>query len=128
MATTVCDGMFGYETDVPYCVYDSTSRLIAGVIPISENWTPSVVFDYWPSGWSQGPAQGGLTDSSGHFSDIIQGELAGYAPPAVCTGSAAAVMHWDQQWRVGSATAGVGASVWTGTLRKYTQHAEVTVP
>jgi hypothetical protein len=126
--TIVCDGTFGYATDVPYTIYDTRGVIIEGVIPVSENWTASVVFDYVGSGWSRGPVQGGLTDVNGLFHDHITGQAAGYAPPAGCTGTAVAVMHWGQEWRVGSTTSGAGASVQTDTLRKYTQHAEVTFP
>lgn len=127
-STTVCDGMFGYDTEVPYTVYDSLFEIIEAVIPVSENWNAPVVFDYAGSGWSRGLEKGGSTDASGMFHDTITGQLAGHAPLATCSGAPVAVMHWGQEWRVGSSATGVGASVWTGTLRKYTQHAEVTVP
>jgi hypothetical protein len=125
--TTNCDATFGYLTDLNYTIQDNLLANMPSSVALNENWTTGVTNDFSGTNWRRGNA-GSITTTSGSpaaFFDEIGGENVALPPnpTAACSGTATAVDHWGQEWKIGTTSIGVGTRVQTDTIQKYTQHA-----
>ncbi len=118
---TVCDTTYGFVTTLNYTIRDQLLTPLPAGVPANENWLSAVSLDNPSSNWSRS-APNGLNLSSAAIADQISGAKLGTGefPVPTCGGTAAAVDHWVQEWRVGSATPGVGKRVQCDTLQRYT--------
>jgi len=124
-ATTTCDSVYGYLTEIQYVIRDNLLDPMPSPVGVSEDWTTGVVADYIGTNWRRGDPTG-VTIPGSSFVDRIGGEAVGvgFIPEPACAGPATPVQHWGQEWYVGSETPGQGRSVQTNTLQKYQEHAE----
>jgi hypothetical protein len=118
---TVCDNTYGFVTTINYTIRDQLMTALPARVPANENWLSGVSLDNPSSNWSRS-APNGVNLSSAAIADQISGGKLGTGefPVPTCGGTAAAVDHWTQEWRVGSATSGVGKRVQCDTLQRYT--------
>lgn len=118
---------FGYRTEITYSIRDQfNSSLLAGSLPINEDFTGSAIADFTGMNWLI-TADGGATLNGPTVSDVIEGENLTKNPtpqaPQNPLGSTK-VVHWGQDIYVGSTTVGQGKKVQTATFQKYRDHAD----
>jgi hypothetical protein len=119
-ATTSCDITFGYLTLTRYQIRDQFGTVLSGRLPINEKWTTPLVIDYMGSNWRLGTEVGATTNVAAQFGDTIGAENV-FLPPnpwPLCMGETTDIVHWGQDWRVGSSTIGSGRRVQRNVLQK----------
>jgi hypothetical protein len=112
----------GYQTRESYQVFDDTGHVMSGYT-VNEKFTTGKIADS-PSNWPQA-VQGVLAVSGNTFDDLMAAEGTGSPnpqSPQTPLGTTK-VMHWTQEWRVGSATVGQGTKVQTDRQQFYLDHA-----
>jgi len=119
----------GYLTYANYTIQDNFSTPLPYSVPLNENWTTSVAYDFSGANWARGNP-GGYATSSGApagFADHISGPPVGQnnipaptSPQSPLSGTK--VFHWGQEWRIGTLTPGLGARVQTDSLQYYDDH------
>jgi hypothetical protein len=126
--TFQCDSQFGYNDSLAYTIQDNLLANMPLSLPINEHWTSDPIADFAGTNWRQNPAGSYTTAPSApaSFADNIGGENLALPPNPVpnCGTTGQNVIHWGQEWKVGSTQIGVGTRVQTDTLQKATQHAE----
>jgi hypothetical protein len=114
----------GFESDVYYEIYDNLGYPILGEVPTNESWTSAAQPDYTNENWIQNTPNG-FTVTSGIFYDKMGRSGTNWYPYPNCPGnplSTTTVVHWGQEWWVGSQTSGSGAPVQTDTFQDYLDH------
>lgn len=119
----------GYLTYANYTIQDNFLTALPYSVPLNENWTTSVVYDFSGTNWVR-PNPDGHTTSSGApaaFADHISGPPVGPSNVPAPTKpesplSPTKVFHWGQEWRIGSLSPGLGARVQSDSLQYYVDH------
>lgn len=121
-ATTSCDGTYGYITVLAYKVKDNLLSDMPYDVEANENFPdPSLYYDFSGANWGQSPPNGFMTSGADMTDSISPPPLARTPAPyptPTCDGNSTAVVHWPQEWRIGSQTVGLGSLVQTDTLQK----------
>ena len=123
--TDTCVNNSGFQSQLTYQIYDNLGYKMLTTVPANESWTSSAVADYTSENWGQNATSNGnatdgqLTDTITQY-DSTPGQW--YPTPACPNNGSTAVVHWGQEWMIGSTTSGSGAAVQTDTLQKYLDH------
>ena len=124
------DSQYVWNIKIYYQILDNLLTPMPATVSANEHWTTPPAPDYTNEDWDQSPEGCGTTLSSApaEMWDFIQGDFVGHYPPPVYNTqqNGPAVIHWGQEIRVGTCTAGAGPRVQTDTLQKYTDHAAHT--
>jgi hypothetical protein len=123
--TDTCVNNSGFQSELTYQIIDNLGYKMLTTVPVNESWTGSAVADYSGENWGQNAtANGNATD--GQLTDTItqyDSTPGQWYPTPVCPNNGSTpVVHWGQEWVVGSTTSGSGAPVQTDTLQKYLDH------
>jgi len=122
-AQSAADVNWGYLSQIHYDICDQFGALLPANVPINEQFTGAIVYDYNGSNWVRGPAGGALV-APANWDDNLQGQWVGppapIPPPLAPNAPTAAVRihHFPGEWRVGSLVPGQGQRVtspaWAG--------------
>jgi len=123
------DITFGYVSYIVYTIKDWQGNNLPANIGVNEKWATSVTPDYTNTNWTRGNEMNGNSVGAG-FQDAISGNCIACPPAAFpapispCEPSRCnvPVIHWGQDFYIGSTTSGIGRKVQTGTLQLYTDH------
>lgn len=119
------DPTYVWETDIYYQVLDNLLTPMPVALPVNEYFTTAIIPDYSGTNWNRGPAGCANTASDATFPDGIGGEYSYYTPTPVYNPSwnGVKVIHWGQDWHIGTCTIGSGPRVQSDTIQKWTDHA-----
>lgn len=125
------DATYVWNIYIPYLILDNFLSPMPSPIEVNENWTTGVVSDY-PTGenWAQSTpgCNSTLSNEPASITDFIEGDFPFSTPTPVynVNQNGPAVLHWGQEFHIGTCTIGGGPRVQTDTFQKYTDHASHT--
>lgn len=119
------DPTFVWETDIYYQVLDNLFTPMPVTLPLNEYFTTAIIPDYSGTNWNHGDAGCGQMEPDATFHDEIQGEYSYYTPQPVyrTNWTGVKVIHWGQDWHIGTCTIGSGPRVQSDIIQKWTDHA-----
>lgn len=94
-------------------------------VPLNEQWDGPRISDWPGNNWIL-PPEVGFTTSGATFADRISGGRAVSESPNPrpdCGTDGTPVDHWEQVWRIGTLSIGVGQSVQRNTLERHLEFA-----
>ena len=124
------DQPYGFRTQISYSVWDNLSTRLPTSVPVNEYFTTGIIRDYPGTDWQRSDPNGYSTDSTAKFFDtlgVFQSSLifGGWTPRPQSPGnplSSSRIIHFHQQFWVGTLNPGTGVLVQDDTLVLYLDH------